>query len=73
MTESVTRTIYISDLSIDLTFFGEIKSFENKGENIAVLLNNVTVYEYSSSNYLYSLSEISLSGPVSRFHIEEAS
>ncbi|MFC0514108.1 hypothetical protein ACFFGT_07860 [Mucilaginibacter angelicae] len=72
MTEPVTKKIYITDLNINLTFLGEVKSFENKNENITVLLSNVTVYEYSSSNYLYSQPEISLSGPASRFHIEDA-
>jgi hypothetical protein len=72
MTEPVTKKIYITDLNVNLTFLGEIKSFETKDENITVLLNNVTVYEYSSSNYLYSQPEISLSGPASRFHIEDA-
>jgi hypothetical protein len=72
MSEPVTKKIYITDLNINLTFLGEIKSFENKDESIKVLLTNVTVYEYSSSNYLYSQPEISLSGPASRFHIEDA-
>lgn len=72
MTEHVTKKIYITDLNVNLTFLGEIKSFETQDENITVLLNNVTVYEYSSSNYLYSQPEISLSGPASRFHIEDA-
>ncbi|MDB5148351.1 MAG: hypothetical protein JWQ57_2371 [Mucilaginibacter sp.] len=72
MSEPVTKRIYITDLNINLTFLGEVKTFENKDENITVLLNNVTVYEYSSSNYLYSQPEISLSGPASRFHIEDA-
>jgi hypothetical protein len=72
MSEPVTKRIYITDLNVNLTFLGEVKSFETKDENITVLLNNVTVYEYSSSNYLYSQPEISLSGPVSRFHIEDA-
>jgi hypothetical protein len=72
MTEPVTKKIYITDLSVNLTFLGEVKSFETNDESITVLLNNVTVYEYSSSNYLYSQPEISLSGPASRFHIEDA-
>ncbi|QEM10888.1 hypothetical protein [Mucilaginibacter rubeus] len=72
MSESVTKNIYITDLNTDLTFLGEVKSFEKKDENVTVLLNNVTVYEYSSSNFLYSQPEISLSGPASRFHIEDA-
>jgi hypothetical protein len=72
MSEPVTKKIYITDLNVNLTFWGEVKSFETKDENITVLLINVTVYEYSSSNYLYSQPEISLSGPVSRFHIEDA-
>jgi hypothetical protein len=72
MIEPVTKRIYITDLNINLTFLGEVKTFENKDENITVLLNNVTVYEYSSSNYLYSQPEISLSGPASQFNIEDA-
>jgi hypothetical protein len=72
MTEPITKKIYITDLSVNLTFLGEVKSFETNDESITVLLNNVTVYEYSSSNYLYSQPEISLSGPASRFHIEDA-
>jgi hypothetical protein len=72
MTEPVTKKIYITDLSVNLTFLGEVKSFETNDKSITVLLNNVTVYEYSSSNYLYSQPEISLSGPASRFHIEDA-
>ncbi|HEX8019879.1 hypothetical protein [Mucilaginibacter sp.] len=72
MSEPVTKKIYITDLNVNLTFLGEVKSFETKDESISVLLNNVTVYEYSSSNYLYSQPEISLSGPASRFHIEDA-
>lgn len=72
MSELVTKRIYITDLNVNLTFLGEVKSFENKDENIAVILNNVTVYEYSSSNFLYSQPEISLAGPATQFHIEEA-
>lgn len=72
MSEPVTKKIYITDLNINLTFLGEVSFFENKDENITVTLKNLTVYEYSSSNYLYSQSEISMSGPASRFHIEDA-
>lgn len=72
MSESVTKKIYITDLDINLTFFGEVKAFENIDGNITALLFHVAVYEYSSSNYLYAQSEISLSGPASRFYIEEA-
>lgn len=71
MSEPVTKKIYITDLNINLTFLGEVKFFENKDENIKVLLSNVTVYEYSSSNYLYSQPEIVLSGPASCFYIED--
>jgi hypothetical protein len=72
MSEPITKKIYITDLTINLTFWGEVKSFENIDESITVLLNNVTVYEYSSSNYLYALPQVSLSGPSARFHIEDA-
>lgn len=72
MSEPVTKRIYITDLNVNLTFLGEVKTFENNDGNITALLTNVTVYEYSSSNYLYAQSEISLSGPASRFHIEDA-
>lgn len=72
MSEHITRKLYITDLKIGLTFFGEVESSLNLRDTISVTLINVNVYEYSSSNYLYSLPEISLAGPVSRFHIEEA-
>jgi hypothetical protein len=73
MSEQITRKLYITDLKLGLTFFGEVQSLLNLKNTISVTLINVNVYEYSSSNYLYSIPEISLAGPPARFHFEEAS
>ncbi len=66
------RRIYLTDLEQDLTYFGLVELIEEKRSSIEVSLVDVTVYEYSSSNYLYEAPAISLSRPKSAVFIEEA-
>lgn len=66
------RKIYLTDLEQDLTYFGLVENIEEKRSRIEVTLLDVTVYEYSSSNYLYEAPAITLSRPKSVIFIEEA-
>lgn len=64
--------IYLTDLEQDLTYFGLVEHISEKRSDIKVSLVNVTVYEYSSSNYLYEAPAISLLRPKKAIFIEEA-
>jgi hypothetical protein len=66
------KKIYLTDLEQDLTYFGLVEHINEKRSNIEVALLDVTVYQYSSSNYLYNAPAISLLRPKSVIFIEEA-
>jgi hypothetical protein len=65
------RKIYLTDKERNLTFAGTIGSFEELKGKIKVLLLDVQVYEYSSSNPLYYLPRISISRPKDKLYREE--
>ena len=71
MTSPIDDKIYVTDIERDLTFYGSIVSFTESKDVITVSLTDVKVYEYSSSNYLFSESEISFSRPKGLLHIEK--
>ncbi|WP_345210276.1 hypothetical protein [Mucilaginibacter gynuensis] len=73
MTKPAQRKIYLTDVELDLTFFGVVKFIKETDAEINVTLTDVKVYEYSSSNYLYAMEEFSLKKPKAVIHIEEAS
>ncbi len=66
------KKLYITDFNTGYTYYGEVLFFSNTGNLIKATLQNVDVYEYSSSNYLHSIAEIKLSGTANNFHVEEA-
>lgn len=66
------KKIYLTDLEQDITYFGLVEHIEEKRSSIEVSLVDVTVYQYSSSNYLYETPSISLLRPKSVIFIEEA-
>ncbi len=65
------RKIYLTDKERNLTFAGTVGSFEELKGKIRVLLFDVQVYEYSSSNPLYYLPEISISRPKDKLYQED--
>jgi len=65
------KKLYITDFTTGYTYYGEVLFFTNTGNVIKATLQNVDIYEYSSSNYLHSIPEIKLSGIANNFHIEE--
>ncbi|WP_183559854.1 hypothetical protein [Mucilaginibacter sp. SP1R1] len=71
MSEPIQRKIYLTDLERDLTFSGFVKSFVESGKTMDIVLLDVKVYEYSSSNFLYAAPEIAVSRPKSALHIED--
>jgi hypothetical protein len=72
MAISLHQKIYATDTERDLTFFGSVKSMDEHNGIITICLLDVSVYEYSSSNYLYHEAEVSFSRPKSAIFIEEA-
>ncbi|WDF75509.1 hypothetical protein PQ469_16590 [Mucilaginibacter sp. KACC 22773] len=72
MATSQNQKAYVTDMERDLTFFGSVKSLTEHNGILTICMSEVTVYEYSSSNYLYQEVEISFSRPKSVIHIEEA-
>jgi hypothetical protein len=66
------QKIYVTDTERNLTFYGSVKSKDEHNGMISICLLDVSVYEYSSSNYLYHEAEVSFSRPKSLLFIEEA-
>ncbi|MEO3407491.1 hypothetical protein AAFN85_26465 [Mucilaginibacter sp. CAU 1740] len=71
MAESALGNMYVTDMEYDLTYSGTVSVFEEVGNTLKITLTDVKVYEYSSSNYLFSEPEISLSRPKNKLHIEK--
>jgi hypothetical protein len=65
------KKIYLTDMERNLTFAGTVESFEELKGKIKVLLLDVQVYEYSSSNPLYYLPRISISRPMDKLYKED--
>ena len=65
------RRLYISDFKTGYTYFGKVSFFTCENNQLSVALDNVDVYEYTSSNYLHSITHVKLSGPADGFHIED--
>jgi hypothetical protein len=65
------KKIYLTDKERNLTFAGTVESFEELKGKIRVLLLDVQVYEYSSSNPLYYLPRICISRPKDKLYQEE--
>jgi len=72
MAESSLGNMYVTDLEYDLTYSGTVTVFEEADNMINITLIDVKIYEYSSSNYLFSEPEISFSRPKNQLHIEKA-
>jgi hypothetical protein len=66
------QKIYIADTERNLTFCGTVSFMNEDRGMVSVSLLNVAVYEYSSSNYLYSEAEVSFTRPKGLLLIEEA-
>jgi hypothetical protein len=65
------KKIYLTDKEWNLTFAGTVGSFKELKGEIRILLLDVQVYEYSSSNPLYYLPRISISRPKDKLYKEE--
>jgi hypothetical protein len=72
MAESSLGNMYVTDMEYDLTYYGAVSVCEEIGNTINITLMDVKVYEYSSSNYLFTEPEISISRPKNKLHIEKA-
>lgn len=53
--------VYVRDIKNNLTYHGMINSFAEKGELIELLLRDVGVYQYETSEFLYEIDKIYLS------------
>lgn len=62
--------VYIRDKNIGLTYFGKIYSYSECDSIQELVLVNVIVYEYETSEELYSLHSIYLSKSLGEFVIE---
>ncbi|MCC8408152.1 hypothetical protein LJ707_04370 [Mucilaginibacter sp. UR6-1] len=72
MDQAQLTKVYLTDLERNLTFYGVVNKLTEVNNNMQVILTDVKVYEYESSNYLYSLPEISFTRPKAVLHIEAA-
>lgn len=54
------KKIYLTDLELNLTYVGFLKSYEEVNDNVTATLLNIEVYDYSSSTPLFSLQETTL-------------
>jgi len=68
----LSQKIYITDTERNLTFSGTVSSMSESNGMLSICLLNVAVYEYSSSNYLYTEAEVSFKRPKNLLLIEEA-
>lgn len=72
MDQAQLTKVYLTDLERNLTFFGIVDKLNEANNSIEVKLTDVKVYEYESSNYLYSSPEVTFTRPKSVLHIEAA-
>ncbi len=64
--------IYVRDKGIGLTYFGRVVSHSECDSIQEIVLSEVTVHEYNTSDELYSIPIIYLSRPLGSFVIEVA-
>lgn len=62
--------VYVRDKERGLTYFGKVVSFSESNSIQEIVLSEVTVHEYESSDPLYDVSSIYLSRPLGSFVIE---
>ncbi|GAA4914605.1 hypothetical protein GCM10023313_17500 [Mucilaginibacter defluvii] len=72
MDQAQLTKVYLTDLERNLTFFGIVNTLNEVNNNMEVHLTDVKVYEYESSNYLYSLPDVTFTRPKAILHIEAA-
>jgi hypothetical protein len=64
--------IYVRDPSVNQTYRGQVWQYSETDHIQEVVLADVTVYEYESSDELYKLRTIYLARPIGTFIIEQA-
>jgi hypothetical protein len=62
--------VYVRDIINNLTFHGEVDSFSETEEISEISLRDVKVYDYQSSNLLYTMPRVFLSRPKNTIFIE---
>lgn len=72
MDQAQLTKVYLTDLERNLTFWGIVNTLNEVNNNMEVHLTDVKVYEYESSNYLYSLPAVTFTRPKAVLHIEAA-
>jgi hypothetical protein len=70
MTVFSQKKIYLTDLEHNLVYAGILEFYKETSEEITATLADIQVYEYSSSNPLYSLSKATIKRPKCHIHIE---
>ncbi len=63
--------VYVRDVSTNQTYQGWVSAYSETDHIQEIVLSNVTVYDYKSSEMLYVLSSIYLSKPAGTFAIEQ--
>jgi hypothetical protein len=64
------RWVYIRDPHVNQTYVGNVRDFSEADHIQEIVLSDVTVYNYESSERLYSLPTIYLARPIGTFTIE---
>lgn len=62
--------IYVRDKEAGLSYFGRLNSFAEYSGTHELVLDQVEVFEYDTSTFLYKVGSIYLAKPVGRFVIE---
>lgn len=67
------KWVYIRDPETNQTYKGEVASYSENEQIQEIVLSDVTVYSYETSEELYSLPSLYMAKPTGSFTIEDAS
>lgn len=70
LTSNDVQEVYIRDIENNLTYQGIIDSYSENENSKEILLSNVTVYKYSTSEKLYDMERVYISKPINSIIIE---